>query len=82
MSKNLPSYELWEECLKKDTTYQFLFNPWDDAQVQIFEEWETQAALDAHFQTEHMATFRKALPAVVTGSFSLKHYIVDTVTHL
>lgn len=63
-------------------TYQFLFNPWDDAQVQIFEEWETQADLDAHFQTEHMATFRKALPAVVTGSFSLKHYIVDTVTHL
>ena len=28
-------------------TYQFLFNPWDDAQVQIFEEWETQADLDA-----------------------------------
>ena len=26
LSKNLPSYELWEECLKKDTTYQFLFN--------------------------------------------------------
>lgn len=59
-----------------------MFNPWDDGEVQIFEEWETQEALDAHFQTEHMATFRQALPAVVTGSFTLKHYVVSKVTEL
>ncbi|MEM9951616.1 MAG: putative quinol monooxygenase [Chloroflexota bacterium] len=63
-------------------TYQFLFNPWDDAQVQIFEEWETQDALDKHFHTEHMATFRQALPQVVTGNFTLKRYVVSEVTVL
>jgi len=63
-------------------SYQFLFNPWDDGEVHIFEEWETQDALDKHFQTAHMATFRKALPAVVTGSFAIKRYVVSEVTDL
>lgn len=63
-------------------TYRFLFNPWNDAEVHIFEEWDTQDALDAHFHTEHMAEFRKALPAFVTGSFEIKRYDVSDVTNL
>lgn len=63
-------------------TYQFLFNPWNDAEVHIFEEWENQNALDAHFQTVHMAEFRKALPDVVTGNFNIKRYDVSEVTNL
>ncbi len=63
-------------------SYQFLFNPWNDAEVHLFEEWETQDALDAHFQTKHMAEFRKALPNFVTGSFDIKRYEVSEVTNL
>lgn len=63
-------------------TYQFLFNPWNDAEVRIFEEWETQDALDAHFQTDHMAEFRKALPSFLTGKFAIKRYVVSEVTDI
>ena len=63
-------------------TYQFLFNPWDDSEVYIFEEWESAEALDAHFQTPHMATFREALPNFVTSSFDIKRYEVSEVSKL
>ena len=63
-------------------TYQFLFNPWNDAEVRIFEEWDSQDALDAHFQTPHMAEFREALPNFVTGTFDIKRYDVSDVTSL
>lgn len=63
-------------------TYQFLLNPWNDSEIHIFEEWETQDALDAHFQTGHMAEFRKALPAIVTGKFAIKRYVVSEVTDI
>ncbi len=28
---------------------------------RVYEEWESQSALEAHFSTPHMATFRAAL---------------------
>ena len=31
--------------------------------VRVFEIWRDQAALDAHFQTTHMATWRSHWPA-------------------
>ena len=31
--------------------------------IRIFEIWRDQAALDAHFQTAHMAAWRAAWPA-------------------
>ncbi|WP_374575301.1 putative quinol monooxygenase [Phenylobacterium sp.] len=30
--------------------------------IRVFEAWRDQAALDAHFQTPHMATWRAAWP--------------------
>ena len=63
-------------------TYQFLFNPWDDSEVYIFEEWESAEALSAHFQTPHMATFREALPNFVTSSFDIKRYEVSEVSNM
>jgi len=63
-------------------TYEFTFNPWNDAEVRLFEEWESQDALDAHFETPHMAEFRKALPEFVTGKFAIKRYVVSEVTDM
>ena len=31
--------------------------------VRVFEAWRDQAALDAHFKTEHMAAWRAAWPS-------------------
>lgn len=78
MKKIMDATLLEEGCI----TYQFLFNPWNDAEVHIFEEWETQEALDAHFQTAHMETFRKALPSIVTGQFNIKAYTVSKVVDM
>lgn len=63
-------------------TYQFYMNPWDDAQVFIFEEWESDEALQAHFKTEHMAAFRAELPNYVAGTGVIKRYVVDEVSDL
>ena len=44
----------------------------DDAVVHIFEEWESQEALDFHFKTPHMAEFQKKM-----GSFGIKDMSVQ-----
>ncbi len=37
----------------------------------IFEEWESQEALDAHFKSPHMAKFQQAM-----GGFGVKEMVV------
>lgn len=39
----------------------------DDGVVHIFEEWESQDALDFHFKAPHMAEFQKKM-----GGFGIK----------
>ena len=39
-------------------SYKFSADLSDDGLFHIFEEWDSQAALDAHFKTPHMATFQ------------------------
>ena len=43
----------------------------DPGTFRIFEEWESQEALDAHFQAPHMAAFQKAM-----GGFGVKEMVV------
>jgi len=54
----------------------------DDRTMRIFELWEDQAALDAHFQTPHMAAFNTALAAVKIAAISVKIYDVSGVRDL
>ena len=46
----------------------------------IFEEWESDAALAAHFQSEHMVRFQQQVPPLVAGPPSIKRYVVETAT--
>lgn len=46
----------------------------DSGLLRVIERWENQAALDAHFQTEHMVVFNAAMAgAKITGA-SVKAY--------
>jgi quinol monooxygenase YgiN len=56
--------------------YRFYADLEDPAVFFIFEEWESEEALGAHFQTEHMAAFQAALPALVAGPPDIRFYTV------
>jgi quinol monooxygenase YgiN len=43
----------------------------------IFEEWESEEALARHFETEHMAAFRRELPRLVAGAPAITRYVVQ-----
>jgi len=41
--------------------YVFSVDPMDSKILHVFERWETQEALDAHFLASHMTPFREAM---------------------
>ena len=47
--------------------YQFYADLADPNLIRVFEEWESEEALARHMQTDHMATFLKAIPRLVAG---------------
>lgn len=50
----------------------------DEAGVfHIFEEWESQEALDAHFASPHMAKFRSAVAGLGVKELSVSRYDVS-----
>lgn len=44
-------------------TYSYAEDVAEPGLIRVFEAWRDQAALDAHFQTQHMATWRSHWPA-------------------
>ena len=42
--------------------------------IHVFEVWRDQAALDAHFKTDHMANWRTAWPGFGVSDRNLKAY--------
>lgn len=54
--------------------YRFWFSSADPNRLLIFERWEDQASLDAHFRTPHMATFGAAFGPAVDGGVELTKF--------
>jgi quinol monooxygenase YgiN len=50
----------------------------DQGTFFLFEEWESDAALAAHFQTEHMARFQQQVPALLAAPPTIKRYVVES----
>ena len=48
----------------------------------FFEEWESQAVLDKHFQTSYFQDFMKRFPDMITGTPVIKLYDVASVKQL
>ena len=49
---------------------------------RIFEEWEDEAALKAHFKTPHMATFNKVIGSLNVLEVDVKRYDVSQTSQL
>lgn len=62
-------------------SYRIYLDPADDSRFFIFEEWESEAALQHHFQQAHMQTFGAFL-ASVQAQTKIKRYDVAQVTAL
>jgi quinol monooxygenase YgiN len=47
--------------------------------VRIFEEWESQEAMDAHMETPHLAAFMGSLGGLgITGAELTKYEVADS----
>ena len=59
-------------------SYRFYIELEDENTIFIFEEWENDEALAAHFETPHMATFRQKLPELLASEPQILQYeVVD-----
>ena len=58
--------EMMEETLKEAgcAAYKFSADLTESGVFHIFEEWDSQEALDAHFASPHMAKFRSTVGAL------------------
>lgn len=63
-------------------TYTFYADLEDPNILRIFEEWETEAALGAHFKTPHIAQFRADMTEVKVLSRQLKRYEIASASAL
>ena len=48
----------------------------------LFEEWESEAALAAHFQTEHMRVFQQRVPDLLAGPLEVHRYVVESASRM
>ena len=62
--------------------YQFYADLADPNLFRVFEEWESDAALGRHMQTDHMAKFIKEIPRLVAGPIEAKKYTVSAAESL
>jgi quinol monooxygenase YgiN len=62
--------------------YQFYTDLADPNTLFIFEEWESEEALQKHFQTEHMKQFQQQAPKFVAGPINAKKYTVESASSL
>ena len=60
-------------------SYTFSTDLTEPGLFHIFEEWESQEALDAHFKTPHMAAFQQRIPALGLKEMKVQRYEVASV---
>jgi quinol monooxygenase YgiN len=60
-------------------SYVFSADLAEPGRFRIFEEWQSQGALDAHFATPHMAAFQSALAGLGVRSMRIQKYEIASV---
>lgn len=76
--------EVMEETHKEPGCISYTFSGAidDEALFHLFEEWESQEALDAHFKTPHMAKFQSAMGGFGVKEIKIQRYEVSAVSKL
>ena len=59
--------------------YVFSPDPDDDDRILLFELWDDQASLDAHFVSEHMAAFQQSLADISVVGRDVQKYTISDV---
>jgi quinol monooxygenase YgiN len=59
-------------------SYEAYLDRTDPGTIFIFERWKSQADLDAHFATAHMAEFGAALAGFGVSGMDVKKYVVSS----
>ena len=59
--------------------YAFSPDPVDANRILLFELWDDQDALDAHFATEHMAEFQSKMAGIAVAGMDVKKYTISDV---
>jgi len=67
------------ETLKENgcAEYRFALPINDGEPIVLFEEWESQDHLNAHFETSHLATFRGKMEEVLSQPPVIRRYVVS-----
>jgi quinol monooxygenase YgiN len=60
-------------------SYTFSADLSDPGEFRIFEEWESQEALDAHMKSPHMARFQAAMGGFGVRGMQVQRYEVASV---
>ena len=63
-------------------TYRFYVDITETRRFRVYEEWESEEALAAHFKTPHMAEFQKALSGFRILNRQIVKYEVNVVKAL
>lgn len=72
------------ETCKEEGCISYTFSPdmHDEALFHLFEEWESQAHLQAHFEAPHMAEFRAATADLGERIADIHTYVASEKTAL
>jgi len=62
--------------------YAFTPDPNDDNRIMLYELWDNQESLDAHFASAHMAAWQEVRKDLALQSASIKKYNISTVEEL
>lgn len=62
--------------------YAFTPDPNDDNRVLLYELWDDQGALDAHFASDHMAAWQETRKGLAVAGASIKKYLISSVEDL
>ena len=73
--------EMMTETHKEKGCHAYAFSQdfGDPSLVRLFELWESEADLHAHFATPHMARFQGAVPSFKPRDFDVKRYEISSV---
>ena len=62
--------------------YVFSPDPNDDNRIMLYELWDGQASLDAHFASHHMAAWQETRKGLAVAGASINKYMIDSVEPL